>query len=193
MKSIKKYIKDWHQLLIIGSIGLVVFMYVFVLIIQVISILGPLDHPMFEKKDWKSFQVRYWVVTKEKRIRRIVTIDGTELQKIKHSFSTKHAEGKSTGTNEISLLELTNGEKWNIDFSLPNRIYCAKKEDTYYAYEIILNNTRFHEALRQLCFQHEKEKTPQIKPWNIAVCAGGLGPIQEKAIPFLGELNNDQK
>jgi hypothetical protein len=154
-----------------------------------LSILGPLDHPYFEKKDWQLLQVRYFLITTKGEISRLITIDDhNTLVDLKNEFITDKSEGMSIPHPGIIFLRLSNGQEWKINFSLPNRLGISKKDDDYYSYSIVLKNTKFYCKLRELCLKKEQHLTPLACLENIKICTGGLGEIQEKTRPLNSEI-----
>jgi hypothetical protein len=159
-----------------------------------LSILGPWDQPRFENKDWDLLEVRYWLVQgQRKEIPRDFAIEGNDLAELKQLFSTKESVGVSTPNPSFLNLKLSNGQRWKIHFSTANTLRFCLLSDTYYAYHVTLNDTKFFEKLREYCLKHEqKHFTPHARIENISVCThrwivdqSKLPTIQQ---PFVGEF-----
>lgn len=139
-----------------------------------LGVLGPRDHPYFEKKKWENLEVHYTLFySKDKDIQRTLTISQEDLESLKNFFQTEKSEGLSiTHASSDMILTLEKGEKWRMRFSSPQKLWICKDDDTYYTYEVILSNPQFFKQLKERCRQHEEQFTLFVKLENIKLCRG---------------------
>jgi len=193
-------------LVVCGVVAVIVIALAAWFVLGVLSILGPLDSPRFEQKDWEKLYVRYRLVLENnKEDYRYVTFSGNELAELKKLFSTKESRGVSTPCPDLLNLQLTNGEIWQIQFGTANSLRFCNASDTYYAYRIELHNTEFYQRLRQLCLENEQQQLPECQLENISICTnrrhvktpepavvqagfievGSWGELAEVCVPFI--------
>jgi hypothetical protein len=135
-----------------------------------LSILGPLDHPHFEDKEWASLHVRYYIVHSKDRLEhRDIVLAGGELSALKKVFVTKSSSGKSIPNPAHFWLVLKSGKQWGISMAGVNELSFCYREDNYYAYSVELTDTRFFEKLREYCWQDAVKTIPECKIENISI------------------------
>jgi len=142
------------------------------LVVPAFSVLGPWDQPRFENKDWDSLTVRYRLVQEHNNeIPRDFVIAGNDLAELRQLFSTKETVGVSVPWHGFLSLKLSNGQRWGIQFGTATTLGFFLRSDSYYSYHVTLENTQFHEKLREYCLKNEqKYHTPHARIENISIC-----------------------
>jgi hypothetical protein len=145
--------------------------FVISLVYSVVSILGPLDHPKFEDKNWIRLFVNYDVVeSQNKKIRRTMDVNGSDLFELKKFFLTKESCGISIANQAFLCLDTSNGERWDVQFGTPNSLRFCYSDDNYYAYSVQLEDTKFFEKVREICWKNELINGFKCKLENIRLC-----------------------
>ena len=157
--------------IILGTLVLLPVVCCIIIACSALSILGPWDQPRFENKDWSSLTVEYRLVQEyNKEISREVVISGNDLAELKKLFSTKESVGVSTPCPGFLSLELSNGQRWKIQFGTTNLLRFCLGSNNYYAYAVTLDSTKFYERLRNYCLNSEQKFTPHARIENISIC-----------------------
>jgi len=187
----------WHNVLILICVFVLILGFGW-LICSALSILGPMDRPHFEDKGWKSLHVRYFIVRDNNQFeRRNIVISGDQLSELKQAFVTKTSGGKSIPNPTLLSLELKDGKVWSIMIRNVHELSFCKQSDTYYAYHVVLTDTRFYEKLREYCWKDAVISIPECKIENISISPHGRyakneNDLHEKGIGmgigFRGEI-----
>ena len=134
-----------------------------------ISILGPISKPDFQAMDWTSLELSYWVRigdTARKR-RKIIITDGKALNILQKKLHISHVESYSLPSAGQIKIKMSDGNVWKGNIVFENRIDLCKASDSYYSYNLFLNDKSFYNTLLDLCLKHEKTITQNVNKSHI--------------------------
>jgi hypothetical protein len=130
--------------------------------------------PSFGEYDWKSLNVRYWIISHEEKYieRQFVISDALTMTTLRKAFGTPNSRLKSVAGRKIMLLTIRDGQQWDVNFVFPTYIGFCNSQNNKLSYAITLSDTTFYDTLRQQCLSHEMEFTPNVKIENIKLGTG---------------------
>ncbi|GHT15161.1 hypothetical protein FACS1894170_12650 [Planctomycetales bacterium] len=126
-----------------------------------IPFVGPINKPNWKGMEWKEFQAFYWLCTEkpgtERQNSRYFQLSQSDILLLQQSLSIGKIKGFGVPCSRSHIMLVTDKGHWRIDYGLPLRIYITLDENTDYSYIVELNDTKFYETMRQLCFDNEKK------------------------------------
>ena len=132
-----------------------------------LSILGPSDKPAFDKMQWKTVKITYWIRKADtknyRKNKRTITITmKSTIEELKTAFLIKKLEPSPIGASKQILITMKDGTTWKGDIVFEDRIDLCLQSDNYYSYCLYLVDEKFYIKILQLCFKNEKKTAPEI-------------------------------
>jgi hypothetical protein len=154
----------------LGQIMRAICIIAFVVSLNGCGIFGPGNDPHFNEKQWKSLKITYYVIEKlgGSRTKRTFQCEKQDvIDSLRKNMNIKLVKPNSLGKNDDSVIAMSDGEIWDVDFVFEDRFDVCKRIDNYYSYIYELSDRKFFDGVRQLCLENEKLFSPKAVMENI--------------------------
>lgn len=127
--------------------------------------LGPWDHPKFNKFDWSSLEINYWIITGKDTLvqRNFLLSNSAYIRKGMSKMLIKDIHGMTVPTSPQMHWNTSKGEKWHASVVFEHSFRFTKKgSQLYYSYSVELEDTAFFNWLRLQCLEDARTDYPEI-------------------------------
>jgi hypothetical protein len=127
--------------------------------------LGPWNKPNFNKFEWSSLEVNYWIVISDNNLlqRNFLLCDTGLIREGVSKILIKEIHSSTVPTSPQMHWNVANGDKWHASIIFENTLSFTKKgHKLFYAYYVDLENSDFYEWLRQQCLKDAQKDFPGI-------------------------------
>lgn len=136
--------------------------------------LGPWNNPKFDKFDWASLEINYWVIVGEDSVeqRNFLLNDPEYIRKGISKMAIKDISGSTVPTSPQMHWNTSDGEKWRAHPVFEDRFGVTKKGDKlYYSYYVEMEDMALLDWLRQRCLEDAQKDYPQITLASVRLCS----------------------
>lgn len=127
--------------------------------------LGPWNNPKFDKFDWSSMEINYWIIVGEDTLeqRNFLLNEPRYIREGFSKMAIKDISGMTVPTSPQMHWNTIGGEKWYVGVTFEDAFSFTKKgNNLYYSYWVDLEDTAFFDWLRQRCLEEAQKDYPRI-------------------------------